>query len=631
MKWKLCLALTLWLLTFVDIILLWVTSYNFPYRFLFESPVSVFRNMFPRFFWLVFVFVKFHPFVLIALSVSLGFYCRKFLKWFFDEEPQTSQLNPDEQEIPRVALFFKNLFRSLADSIGSENHKPKLLLLFLLALCVRLVFLSLSDNYFNGDSGARLYKSYFWAFKPKLFSGFDWLPMQFYMLGSIIWITGDVVWSPRVFTLLLGALSVVPFYFLVQHIWGTFNAGLSSIFFALRPIHIKLSVITMSEVPFLFLMIMAAFYFFKYMKDTSSRRNMYLTVFYLSCAGMMRMEAWVYSALFTIVLFINGNSLTTVAKFLSRISIVPLFVIILSWLSTGDPFRSINYSDFEVTQWFLEYPMLAEGNLTRSLENSFTYFSRFFIPLGIFLSLTNRKSNFFLLIFLIPFLLTVYKMFNLTLTGQERYFTTAIVLSLPFYFVAIERIAGLFTASSYFKFLLAVAFAVAGVAQKAKPHLGDQLMYMDLGKFREGFTESALWARDSLPHGAKLFVSGKNVSEYNWIVYSHSIISECMSPEESKVFFTKRRSARVKKYYPKHEVLLDVKRNWLKSKHNVEDLLLCLQNKSISYLIILAGGRLDEDLQFKKNIEFWKGYQFILLKNFHGNMIYRIEYQSQAP
>src|SRR5690606_11611124 len=117
--------------------------------------------------------------------------------------------------VRRYRLFFYFVFvKHSIRKLGALLNEIKLPLF--LAVAVRIAYLSVADNYFNGDTGARLQISHQWMNFPSLFCGYDWLPLHFYMLGIAMKLTGSYDLIPRLLTLLMGVCTLIPFYALVR-------------------------------------------------------------------------------------------------------------------------------------------------------------------------------------------------------------------------------------------------------------------------------------------------------------------------------------------------------------------------------------------------------------------------------
>lgn len=244
--------------TLLDTVLLLFSRSTFLPNYLLFSPLDVFKQLYPNFWWLVFAVIKFHlPALWLGVALLLIKY-RDTLLAAFDKGygVLTKHIDKATESVDRT-LF----------CMPAKVERRMLLFLFVLAFAVRTAFMLVSDNFFNGDSGSRLYMSYIWSAQPTFFTGFDWLPLHFYLMGAAIRLTGDVIWAPRMVGVLLGALTIIPFYYLVKRYFGIFIAVLSAVLFVMKPIHINLSVVTLSEVPFAFFIISAAALFAAFDQD----------------------------------------------------------------------------------------------------------------------------------------------------------------------------------------------------------------------------------------------------------------------------------------------------------------------------------------------------------------------------
>ncbi len=597
--------------TFLDTVLLLFSKSTFLPNYLLFSPLDVFKQLYPHFWWLVFAVVKFHlPVLWLVVAVLLVKHRNTLLAAF--DKGYAVLLNHIDNATESVdgTLFY----------MPAKIEKRMLLFLFVLAFAVRTVFMLMSDNFFNGDSGARLYMSYIWSVQPTFFMGFDWLPLHFYLMGAAIRLTGDVVWAPRMVGVLLGALTIIPFYYLVKRYFGIFIAVLSAVLFVMKPMHINLSVVTLSEVPFAFFIISAAALFAAFDQNPEKRGKLYMSALFLACACFIRFEGWLYCALFFAVLLYKRESFSTLMRYGLLLAVAPCIVLVYSWLGTGDPFRGVSFSDYEVRQWAYYHHVSNLDNL-KSVPKAFSGLALLFIPVGIILT-ANRKRLFYLLILIAPLLIVLYKMYMLSLTGQTRYLLLASILARPFYLVALTWIVSVFVRRNVVKYAFVFGCGVWSLAYSYRIHLKEPLVETQQANYPKGFLESALWVRDSLPCGSRLYVGNKQALAPAWFVYSNSCKSEDYE-FNGELCTGERRIEAEKTFLPENEVTgwaslsVELGEGWRK-----EHLLQALEADRVDYLVVFKNGAMDSILNFEDKVEDFEGYRFIKKVDFDGNKIY---------
>ena len=95
---------------------------------------------------------------------------------------------------------------------------------------------------------------------------------------------------------------------------------------------------------FIFFLLCAFYYAYEYI-ETRSYRDLLLTVLFLLLINFIRFEGWLFSLLILFVLIESKMSLRALIIYLSPISALILFVLIISRQMTGDAFWGLNESD----------------------------------------------------------------------------------------------------------------------------------------------------------------------------------------------------------------------------------------------------------------------------------------------
>jgi 4-amino-4-deoxy-L-arabinose transferase-like glycosyltransferase len=93
--------------------------------------------------------------------------------------------------------------------------------------------------------------------------GLNWLPLHHWIIGFPSLLGFDILTSSRTITLLFGVFTIPMFYYAVKMRFEKTIAIIASCLLTFNAFHIRYSVITMSEVPFIFFAITALFFFLK--------------------------------------------------------------------------------------------------------------------------------------------------------------------------------------------------------------------------------------------------------------------------------------------------------------------------------------------------------------------------------
>ncbi len=216
--------------------------------------------------------------------------------------------------------------------------------LFVLSLLVRAVFLLISDNQ-DGDAFARIHLARKLV-DQKLWNPTEvWLPIHFWII-SIPYALGfsSQIW-PRLLTALAGAGSVPFAYLISEELFGTTAGLIAGLVLAFNPLHIRFSVVTVSEGFLIFFVTLGLWTFLKYVRD-GSPGYLLLGILAFNLASGQRMEAWlVLPCLATGTAFdrfLLGRSLSPenrlrALKFILGAGIFALTWSVFSWIRYGDP------------------------------------------------------------------------------------------------------------------------------------------------------------------------------------------------------------------------------------------------------------------------------------------------------
>jgi 4-amino-4-deoxy-L-arabinose transferase-like glycosyltransferase len=182
----------------------------------------------------------------------------------------------------------------------AERHNW-LILLFLLILpfALRLVaFFSTVD--IPGDGPARAIIAYEWSRSPHISTHGIWIPGFMYLAGIFTFLVDNPLFSSRILNLIIGTMTVPVFYLLVHRLYGHTIALFSALILAFFPLHIGLSVSSLTEASLLFEVIVAMIFLIRASENPRSQNLcLGLALLFLCLAMMTRYEAWLLIPLFT--------------------------------------------------------------------------------------------------------------------------------------------------------------------------------------------------------------------------------------------------------------------------------------------------------------------------------------------
>lgn len=239
----------------------------------------------------------------------------------------------------------------------ARSRALALTLLTVAGLVLRLFFLSISDNW-ESDTFARVVLARRVVDQHLLAPSEVWLPGHFWVLAApyALGLSGQV-WQ-RLVTCLVGTAQIPLMYALGRRAFGTRAAFASAIILALSPLHIRLSVVSMSEVCFLTFLTLALWQFFVYVDD-GSPVALCIGAVAMNLACAHRLEAWLFlPVLPAAILFrrqLGGSpaswlSLQRAVLFTALAGVFTGFWALRGVLEHGDLLHSANLTVEEIEQ-----------------------------------------------------------------------------------------------------------------------------------------------------------------------------------------------------------------------------------------------------------------------------------------
>lgn len=310
-----------------------------------------------------------------------------------------------------------------------------------------------------------------------IYSG-HWPSLQYYFLAFFTWLFNDRVTGPLVLCVLLGSVSILPFYGFCKNLFSQKGAVFSSLVFTLCPVVLRNSFIPLSEIFYLFFTCFALYYLSEaWKKDVKKTKNSLKAGLFLTLAGGMRIEAWILIPLLCVPFLLNRD-IKSAFYFGLTSSLFPVFWMAGNYIDYGDIFYSIH----SVEKWNFN----AEGHneqidkteiFRRILFYPFS-FTIMLTPLGVFLFLFYSAKNIItrnftrnqwglLIIFLLLCIIYLFQCVDGRLFMQHRFTITLVVFSIPFlgllfhsgnklklkYVLSLVLIAGIIPWSYYWHYL----------------------------------------------------------------------------------------------------------------------------------------------------------------------------------
>jgi len=245
---------------------------------------------------------------------------------------------------------------SLKAAIGTENNKiirllnmnciSKLLdekyaaafvlLLTGLALLIRTAGLFYWMD-IGGDGPAKAMYAYNWYKSPYIQTHGVWLPGFMYLTGSFSFIVSNPLISIRILNLILGTVTIPVFYILIRRVNNHISAFFGACILAFLPLHIGLSVSSLTEVSFI-LEIILGILFIILATEERRNQNVYLgaSLLCICLAQMTRYEAWIFIPFFPSYFYWKTRKLSIAILLIFLLSIFPATWMIENYLQYGD-------------------------------------------------------------------------------------------------------------------------------------------------------------------------------------------------------------------------------------------------------------------------------------------------------
>ena len=182
--------------------------------------------------------------------------------------------------------------------------------IFLLALATNFLALLLSHNYLDGDTHSRTIMALNWLKAPFFIyvpNDVTWVfaPLHCYLNAAVMLISPDPILAPRLLSLVLTSLTIVPLYHCVKMEFGSRAALYSALACCFCTLFIHPSAIAASEGINLFF-VFSSFYFFLRYRQTGHWRQLLFSAGLGLAATMMRYDSGPIVSMMTLLLIVSA-------------------------------------------------------------------------------------------------------------------------------------------------------------------------------------------------------------------------------------------------------------------------------------------------------------------------------------
>ena len=218
----------------------------------------------------------------------------------------------------------------------NDNQLLPLFVLIVIGFLVRWATVQLFIDA-PGDGPTRALIAYDWAESPYLSTHGVWPPGFTYLAGFFSLFVHNPLISVRILNIILGTLTIPVFYQLTRLIFGHPVAIFSASILTFFPLHVGLSASSLTEVSFLFVLLLGTLFLIQGFKDSAYNLTYLIASFaVLFLAEMMRYETWVLIPAFIIYVFLKTRNIWAASLTLALLLIFPIGWMIGNQLASGN-------------------------------------------------------------------------------------------------------------------------------------------------------------------------------------------------------------------------------------------------------------------------------------------------------
>ena len=510
----------------------------------------------------------------------------------------------------------------------SQQNIYKRLLWYLLFILVvaKIAFAFWAQNSSQGDAACRfiishIWSHYYWGNAPidKILNpNIDWLPIHFYITGTVWKLTGS-----EHIVLLLHTLADICGAFFLYKITRLFASKdisfLSCVCYLLYPANFFISAAIMSE-PWFLLAVLATIYFFLRLNLTGNAKYFWGYAVAINMTCLIRYEGWPLVIMLPCIHFayatfrFNRNQLILLLTLFA-----PVAIMALNYYQGFHPLRGILYSDQQVSFCY--------DKIGRTLAVLIKGYHSAWIPGGVLLALYAVLKHFrssaslilytvLIAAFSLPF---IYKVATFSIMPDPRYLIFYEVLLIPLFVRGFFSLPLLEHIRSSFAKILCSLIILLLVS------VGFSSVNLEDFQYPIGFDESVEFTQN-LQEGRFIVDHHHGLKAYSWIAKSNLPIYPEKQHWYLKQFIDfKAVGKALDKQGNKRFVAYMV--NDYESEFKSIDFAsidTILKKEGPVYLIIFPNGPLDRALHFNNADETYNGHKFNRVFESSGYRIYRL-------
>jgi 4-amino-4-deoxy-L-arabinose transferase-like glycosyltransferase len=354
-------------------------------------------------------------------------------------------------------------------------------ILLLIAGCAAFVIwylLILNGVYsISSDETSRTLISYYW-YKSGTIGSSSWLPLHFMIIGGGFALITEMIWMPRIISLVFGIMSIAVVMLLAEELFKRKEVMLYAvIIILLLPQRVILSLVPLPEIIFIFTVLAASLAFLKYLKYGRQSLLIY-TALFMTAANALRYEGWIISASIGVYILFNHNSFKKAVPALIILSSFPLFWVVFDYMRFGELFYFFN----EPQRYYAFTEKQNNGNVF-TYNPLFQFVEQNLITLNIagLIALYHLRKNiqlrkWFIILFIPLIIFSAASLSGKSLPAHNYWRTSAVwaLLLVPFTSYLIYKMRSLLSLKEFAALTTGFMIAIAGANYFYMDKIGDE-------------------------------------------------------------------------------------------------------------------------------------------------------------
>lgn len=349
------------------------------------------------------------------------------------------------------------------------SYTKKLIIFSFILFVIKLILLPYVHE-IDADGVSRVYLSLLFANSPQIINSGNWPPLFFYIMGGVLSLYNNQFVTPAIVNIIFSVILIFPLFYLLKRLFDDKISFLLCVFFSFSPIVFRMSMLAMSEIPYLFFVILSISTLLKGLNENKTYW-VFIAGLFMTIAGGIRYESWIIGVL-VIIFLVYSKYIKDAIFFSTTFILFPTYWLFSNYMFTNEVLTSFN--------WAINLP---EENSINSLESLLRRIWWYplslmfaFGPIAFFFFIKELKNykldkiSLFLFLTLITFfIIWLINSLRGSLLLQHRFTITLFLFSFPFIGYYFKRNKNKIVAKTLIFSLTAFLFAFVYSSKGARP------------------------------------------------------------------------------------------------------------------------------------------------------------------